>query len=121
MVPSGRCAQVVKPNGTLVQFCQYCCRRHHVDLDADAGLLPLLDHGLHREQLPVGLRAGNDLRIDAVGIAGILQQRLRLGDVLLDEADIRVLGMRRRDVVMLACACPSPRCAALRTASVSVA
>ena len=86
-------------------------RRHHVDLDADAGLLPLLDHGLDASSSQSGGGRACDLGIDAVRIAGVREERLRLGDIALDGGSIGVFGMHLCDVMMLArVAEPAMRC-----------
>ena len=78
-------------------------RRHDVDVELDAGrgqlaLEDLADLLLPR---PVGV-AAVDADLEPVGVAGFGQQLLGLLDVRLQRRQGEVLGMDRRDVVMLA-------------------
>ena len=83
MMPSGRWAQVVKPNGTLVHTSQYC-------VEGMTLILTRMPASFHCSTMvctasgsQARLRPADDLDVDAVRVARLREQLLRLGDVAL--------------------------------------
>src|SRR5437879_11488327 len=102
MTPSGRCAHVVKPNGTLVHTSQYC-----VDgMTLIFTRMPASFHcstiawtasssqpGCGRQTISVSM---------PLGMARLGEQTPRFRDVALEGHELRVLGTHRAHVVVLA-------------------